>query len=134
MPSRSIEWLTEGFIWRTLSDLQSKYSGDPIIVINFNPLGYILKLEAISYFFEDDIIRLSAAIIRSVIKGHPLQDGNKRLGMVLAEAFLALNDVTIVGSDQSYFELALGLASGDIDEKRLLEWLTANTLTEYPTT
>ena len=70
------------------------------------------------------------AYIRSVIKGHPLQDGNKRLGMVLAEAFLALNDVTIVGSDQSYFELALGLASGDIDEKRLLEWLTTNTLKE----
>ncbi len=130
MPSRNIEWLTEGFIWRTLSDLQSKYSDDPIIVINFNPLGYILKLEAISYFFEDDIIRLSAAIIRSVIKGHPLQDGNKRLGMVLAETFLALNDITIIVSDQSYFELALGLASGDIDEKRLLEWLTTNTLKE----
>ena len=65
MPSRSIEWLTEGFIWRTLSDLQSKYSGDPIIVINFNPLGYILKLEAISYFFEDDIIRLEDTFGRS---------------------------------------------------------------------
>ena len=88
MPSQSIEWLYEDEIWEAISSLKEQYENDPICIINFNPIGYILKLEGISYFFEDDLILLASVIIRSIIQGHPLQDGNKRLGMFLGTYFL----------------------------------------------
>lgn len=88
MPLPSIEWLCEDEIWEAISSLKEQYENDPICVINFNPIGYILKLEDISYFFEDNILLLASVIIRSIIQGHPLQDGNKRLGMFLGTYFL----------------------------------------------
>lgn len=62
MPSQSIEWLYEDEIWEAISSLKEQYENDPICIINFNPIGYILKLECISYFFEDDLILLASVI------------------------------------------------------------------------
>lgn len=77
MPLPSIEWLCEDEIWEAISSLKEQYENDPICIINFNPIGYILKLEDISYFFEDNVLLLASVIIRSIIQGHPLQDGKK---------------------------------------------------------
>lgn len=79
----NIEWLTENDIWEAISSLQAQYREDPICVINASPLGYILNLKGLSYLYDDNPLRIAAAKIRTVIKGHPLLDGNKRLGMLL---------------------------------------------------
>jgi prophage maintenance system killer protein len=43
--------------------------------------------------------------------------------MVLGTYFLALNGFSLTASDEDYFETARGLASGRIDERRLLDWI-----------
>ncbi len=123
MRSQSIEWITEDAVYVALATLQSAYEEDPLCIINYNPIGYVLQLEAVSNFFDDDVLLLAATIVRSIIQGHPLQDGNKRLGMVLGTYFLALNGFSLTASDEDYFETAIGLASGRIDERRLLDWI-----------
>ncbi len=102
MPLPSIEWLCEDEIWEAISSLKEQYENDPICIINFNPIGYILKLEDISYFFEDNILLLASVIIRSIIQGHPLQDGNKRLGMFLGTYFLEKNGILITATDEAF--------------------------------
>lgn len=123
MHSQNIEWITEDAVYVALETLQSAYADDPLCIINYNPIGYVLQLEAVSNFFNDDVLFLTATIIRSIIQGHPLQDGNKRLGMVLGTYFLALNGFSLGASDEDYFEIAIALASGRIDERRLLDWI-----------
>ena len=126
MPLQSIEWLTEEDAKEAMVSLQLKFSDDPIYILDFNPIGYVLQLEAISDFFNDDLLLLGATIIRSIIKRHPLHDGNKRFGMILGTYFLALNGILITATDQAYFETALGLASGTINRDELFEWLRDN--------
>ncbi len=123
MRSPNIEWITEDAVYAALEMLQSAYTEDPICIINYNPIGYVLQLEAVSNFFEDDILLLAATIIRSIIQGHPLQDGNKRFGMVLGTYFLALNGFSLNASDEEYFDAAIGLASGRIDGENLRDWI-----------
>ena len=122
----NIEWLTENDIWEAISSLQAQYREDPICVINASPLGYILNLKGLSYLYDDNPLRIAAAKIRTVIKGHPLLDGNKRLGMLLGTYFLELNDFTLTASDESFFEIAIGLASGEFDIDHLLQWIENN--------
>jgi hypothetical protein len=43
MPSQSIEWLYEDEIWEAISSLKEQYENDPICIINFNPIEYILN-------------------------------------------------------------------------------------------
>lgn len=69
-------------------------------------------------FGEDaypDLPTKSAAMLHSLIKNHPLVDGNKRTGWLLFVSFIAANGfVHNMTVDQS-FELTLGLAEGRID-------------------
>ncbi len=58
-----------------------------------------------------------------LIKNHPFIDGNKRIGMLAMMAFLELNGVGLVCSDQDIVETGLRIATGKMDDKELLEWI-----------
>ena len=47
-------------------------------IISYSPIGYISNLEAVSNFYDDDVLVLAVVICRSIIQEHQLQDGNKR--------------------------------------------------------
>lgn len=51
-----------------------------------------------------------AALMHSVIKNHPLIDGNKRTSWILMSAFLQLNDFQHNMDTDTGFDLTLGLA------------------------
>ncbi len=127
MSSRNIEWLREEEVTALIDELQGKYKDDPIRLISYNSIGYVCNLEAVSSFYGDDVLKLAAAICRSIIQGHPLQDGNKRFGMYLATYFLGLNDITVTADNEQYIQTALGLARGELDLDGLYQWLSYNT-------
>lgn len=56
----------------------------------------------------------AAVLLESVIKNHPLQDGNKRTGMTLMIIFLRLNGRVENASETTLFDLAVGVAAGAI--------------------
>lgn len=58
-----------------------------------------------------------------IVKNHPFVDGNKRIGLLLMLTFLELNNMEITCTDNELINLGFGLASGDIDEKYLLDWI-----------
>ena len=126
MSSQNIEWISEDEIELLLSDLQKKYSGDPINLVSYNPIGYVCGLEAVSGFYEDDVLMLASVICRSIIQGHPLQDGNKRLGMYLANYFLELNNFSITAGNDEYVETALSIARGEMNLETVYHWFNAN--------
>jgi death-on-curing protein len=51
-----------------------------------------------------------AALMHSVIKNHPLIDGNKRTSWILMSAFLQLNDFQHNMDTETGFDLTLGIA------------------------
>ena len=58
-----------------------------------------------------------------IIKNHAMLDGNKRLGAHVMLVFLALNGYELSYSQKELSDVILALASGDIGEKEILQWI-----------
>jgi death-on-curing protein len=56
----------------------------------------------------------AAALMHSIVRTHPLVDGNKRLGWIAAVVFLDINGVTVSVTDDQAFELTMTVARGDV--------------------
>jgi death on curing protein len=54
----------------------------------------------------------AAAYVFHLVKNHPFVDGNKRAGLAVGLAFLALNDVLITATDEELVLLILDVAEG----------------------
>lgn len=52
----------------------------------------------------------AAAYLFHLVKNHPFVDGNKRVGLAVALAFLGINDTFIAVTDEQLVELVLGVA------------------------
>lgn len=69
------------------------------------------------------LLEKAARLGYGLIKNHPFVDGNKRIGTHAMLAFLAINNVELSYSDDELIQLILGIASGEYDNKHLLNWL-----------
>ena len=55
----------------------------------------------------------AAALLQSIVAGHPLVDGNKRLGWVAIRLFYRLNDADVRPTPDEAFDLVVSVAGGD---------------------
>lgn len=73
-----------------------------------------------SVFGDDaypDLWTKAAALLQSLIIGHPLVDGNKRLGWTSAVVFLELNGETLDGTDADAAEaIVISVTTGELDD------------------
>ncbi len=56
----------------------------------------------------------AAALLHSLVKGHALIDGNKRLGLAALRLFYALNEYAFTADDDQKFDLVLDVAGGGL--------------------
>ena len=61
-----------------------------------------------------DVHAKAAALLHSIVSGHPLADGNKRLGWVATRLFYRLNGLDVRAPEQVAFELVVGIADGGV--------------------
>jgi death-on-curing protein len=68
-----------------------------------------------SVFGEDaypDLWTKAAALLQSLVKNHPLVDGNKRLGWLATAVFLEINGVNVThASNDDVYEFVIGVAA-----------------------
>ena len=65
----------------------------------------------------------AARLCFGLVRNHAMLDGNKRLGTHVMLVFLALNGYELSYSQKELCDLILALASGDIGEKEILQWI-----------
>jgi len=83
-----------------------------------------------SVYGEDaypDLDAKAAALLHSIVTGHALIDGNKRLGWVAVRLFYRLNDQDLRAPIDDAFDLVVSIADGSIRDvadigARLREW------------
>lgn len=63
-------------------------------------------------FLHATLHEMAAAYLFHLTQDHPFVDGNKRIGLGAALAFLGLNDLELTAEDDDLFELVLGVAQG----------------------
>lgn len=74
-----------------------------------------------------DLPAKAAALMHSLVVNHPFADGNKRVGAMAAELFLAANRVELVASDEELVETTLAVARGEVSAEALAIWIRQRT-------
>ena len=83
---------------------------------------------AASYDSDASIPKLAAFYALGIIRDHPFVDGNKRVGLVLLELFLALNGFSLRASDAQCYEAIVSAASGEATEAEFSAWVEGHTM------
>ena len=79
-----------------------------------------------------DLARLTAAYGYGLVRDHPYNDGNKRVGFVVMATFLGLNGYEFIASESDVVTTIVALASGGLDEETLADWIRARTRKRPP--
>ena len=58
----------------------------------------------------------AAALLHSIVSGHPLIDGNERLGWVAVRLFYRLNGEDVRPAADEAFDLVVRIAGGELDD------------------
>jgi death-on-curing protein len=61
-----------------------------------------------------DLDAKAAALIQSIVAGHPLVDGNKRLGWVAVRLFYRMNHADLRPDPDDAYELVVAIAGGTV--------------------
>ncbi|MCA1692124.1 MAG: type II toxin-antitoxin system death-on-curing family toxin [Actinobacteria bacterium] len=101
--------------------------GDPPPIRDVGLLGSAAARPQTTIFGEDaypDVWTKGAALLQSIVKNHPLVDGNKRLGWLATAVFLELNGIPAVNAtNDDVFDLVMAVAAGDDTIENLAEAL-----------
>jgi death on curing protein len=63
----------------------------------------------------------AAALLQSLVIGHPLVDGNKRLAWVSTAFFLHLNGEVLGHTEDPAYELVIAVATGELEDVAEME-------------
>jgi death-on-curing protein len=79
-------------------------------------------------FLRRTVFDKAAALFRSLIKNHPLVDGNKRLALTAAFVFLRINNYAFYVPYNEAVDMALRVASGGAEPtvEELSRWFRRN--------
>ena len=112
-----------------LIDLAARRLVDPPPIRDIGLLGAAASRPQTSAFGEDaypDLWTKAAALLHSIVKNHPLVDGNRRLGWLATAVFLHLNNVPAEQADNdAVHDLVLAVAGGDQEIEAIAQALQA---------
>ena len=86
----------------------------------------LARLRNLYEYSKPGLPELAAAYMAGIIKNHPFVDGNERAGFLAGAAFLELNGLRLMATEPEATQIVLGLASGEITEVQLSDWLQRN--------
>jgi death-on-curing protein len=72
------------------------------------------------------LAELAAGYASGVVRNHPIVDGNKRTGYMLAAGFLERNGMQFKATEADTVLQTLALAAGELDEAGYAAWLKKN--------
>lgn len=70
---------------------------------------------------------LAASYAHGISSNHPFVDGNKRTAMVVSFAFLDVNGLELIATQEDAYLTFWSLAEGEISEAELASWFERNT-------
>ncbi len=71
-------------------------------------------------------VEKAAAVLESIVTGHPFTDGNKRTGYVLMRLFLMENGKDIAATEEEKYQLVIAIASGQKQFQEIVDWIQAH--------
>ncbi|MEM1096816.1 MAG: type II toxin-antitoxin system death-on-curing family toxin [Bacteroidota bacterium] len=77
------------------------------------------------WYYQPDVslAMLAALYCHGIVKNHPFIDGNKRTGILTAEAFLLLNSLTLAAYAGTVAPVIEQVAAGTLSLEELAAWI-----------
>lgn len=133
MPLSQIGEIVDGIYYLSMDDLilinslliKLQTPKEPIQVRDKNLLGSSqARPSQYRYLAQtEDIFKLTAVLIESLIKNHPFANANKRTGMLSGYLFLLLNGQQLIAPQDQMIEMGVGIALGKYDLFDIESWL-----------
>ncbi len=104
-------------------------SGGTLGILNLNALESALAQPRMTFGGTDlypAIPDKASALGFSLIKNHPIVDGNKRTGHAAMEVFFVLNGFEIRAPVEEQEQIVLKVASGELERDKFTAWLNAH--------
>lgn len=83
--------------------------------------------QRLAYEPDADLATLAAGYGFGLVRNHPYNDGNRRVGFVVMATFLGLNGYEFIASESDVVTTVVALASGNLDEETLVDWIRKRT-------
>jgi death-on-curing protein len=83
----------------------------------------LARPQTLNAYGEPDVFDLAACYGWGLARNHPFIDGNKRTAFTVCTAFLHLHGQRIVAPREAVLSLFLGVATGEVTEASLSNWL-----------
>lgn len=118
MTEPQLEFLTDEEAWAVVDRLGFQ-------VRDVGLLQSALARPRTTVFGDDaypDLVTQAAALFESLVRNHPLLDGNKRLAVVLTWTFLALNDIELEHTEDDAYDFVTAAAAGQLPLQHLGSW------------
>lgn len=117
----TVEALT--FINRRLISLQTP--NEMIGVLKPNELSSSQQRPAQVRYYErtNDMFRLAAVLMESIVRNHPFANANKRTAAASGFLFLLMNGYELTAPGHEMVAIILGVATGDYSSEDLTNWL-----------
>ena len=118
---RDIRFLTLGEVITILQDQISRYGGE-YGIRDAGLLSSALAIPQASFGGTrpyEDLFDIAAAYAYHICQNQPFIDGNKRVGLVSALAFLDLNGIEIIDTRGSLYQLTMRVAQGKVDKIKI---------------
>jgi death-on-curing protein len=74
-------------------------------------------------FLHEDFAAMAAAYLFHIAQNHPFVDGNKRVAVMSALAFLLANGVKFSLAPQQLEAMTLKVAGGELSKEKLTKWM-----------
>ena len=78
-------------------------------------------------YFHADLHEMAAAYLFHIVMDHPFLDGNKRVGAMVAFAFLKLNVWTLEAPGPTFERLVMSVAEGKTDKAAIARFFRKHT-------
>ena len=124
MPKTEPRWVSRLVVDAIQADMLLTHGGMPGLR-DENALESALARPRQRFIYEPDtdLARLAAAYGYGLVRDHPYNDGNKRVGFVAMATFLGLNGYEFVVTESDVVTTIVALASGSLDEETLADWI-----------
>ncbi|EDX1477291.1 type II toxin-antitoxin system death-on-curing family toxin [Salmonella enterica subsp. enterica serovar Bonariensis] len=111
------------YINKALIEIQTP--NEPVGVLNQNNLSSSQSRPSTIRYYEqtDDMFRLSAVLIESLIQNHPFANANKRTAIMAGYVFLLLNGYELTAPGDEVVIIAEGIARKEYSVDDLENWL-----------
>ncbi|WP_019878049.1 type II toxin-antitoxin system death-on-curing family toxin [Sporichthya polymorpha] len=110
-----------------------RLTGAPVAIRDVGLLESAAARPRASVFGEEaypDLHTKAAALLESIVRNHPLVDGNKRLGWLAIATCYRLNSHRLRVDDDSGYDLVIAVAEGRLDVATiagtLAPWVRSN--------